>query len=102
LCLLQPYLRDKWKICDSCGVNNLHGMPSLLGITSKQNTLAFNHAHYGKLQLVRKFRPLKGLCHEMNISFWLKMINRYFRYMRFTMFFLVDEINLSQSFSLLL
>lgn len=28
---LTPYLRDRWNICDTCGVNNLHGMPSLLG-----------------------------------------------------------------------
>jgi hypothetical protein len=51
LFLLQPYLRDKWKICDSCGVNNLHGMPSLLGITSQKNSLSFND----------QLRLLKGL-----------------------------------------
>lgn len=28
---LTPYLRDRWNICDTCGVNNLHGMPSLMG-----------------------------------------------------------------------
>ena len=28
---VSPWLTEKWKICDTCGVNNLHGMPSVLG-----------------------------------------------------------------------
>jgi len=28
---VSPYLADRWKIADTCGVNNLHGMPSVLG-----------------------------------------------------------------------
>jgi ammonium transporter Rh len=28
---LQPYLENKWGLFDSCGIHNLHGMPSLLG-----------------------------------------------------------------------
>ena len=28
---VSPYLTTKWKINDTCGVNNLHGMPSLMG-----------------------------------------------------------------------
>jgi ammonia channel protein AmtB len=26
-----PYLKDTWKIFDTCGVGNLHGYPSLVG-----------------------------------------------------------------------
>ena len=28
---VQPALQEKLKVHDSCGVNNLHGMPGLLG-----------------------------------------------------------------------
>jgi len=28
---VSPYLAERWKIADTCGVNNLHGMPSVLG-----------------------------------------------------------------------
>jgi len=28
---VSPYLAERWKIADTCGVNNLHGMPSILG-----------------------------------------------------------------------
>jgi len=28
---VSPYLAERWKITDTCGVNNLHGMPSVLG-----------------------------------------------------------------------
>jgi len=28
---VSPYLQERWKIADTCGVNNLHGMPSVLG-----------------------------------------------------------------------
>jgi ammonium transporter Rh len=30
---LQPYLLEKWGLHDSCGIHNLHGMPSIIGAT---------------------------------------------------------------------
>ena len=38
---IQPYLQRKFKIHDTCGVNNLHGIPGIIGGLSGAISAAF-------------------------------------------------------------
>merc|ERR1712055_856332 len=57
---VQPFLCEKLKIHDSCGVNNLHGMPGLLGgfLSILMAGLATEKAYGQKSSLVEIFPKL--------------------------------------------
>jgi ammonia channel protein AmtB len=52
---LTPYLRDKYKITDTCGVINLHGLPGLFaGLVCKStNKCKHNNISQQSLQRVQ-------------------------------------------------
>jgi len=58
---IQPFLLEKLKIHDSCGVNNLHGMPGLLGglLSILMAGLATENAYGHKSSLVEIFPELE-------------------------------------------
>ena len=47
-CLVQPFLADRLKIHDTCGVNNLHGMPGIFaGLAGAVAAGMADLGHYG-------------------------------------------------------
>ena len=55
------FLEDKWGICDTCGVHNLHGMPGILGaFASVIGATVASRDEYGKDGLGAVFPKIDG------------------------------------------
>lgn len=54
---MQPFLKKRLKIHDTCGVHNLHGMPGLLAAVAGAIASAVaNEKTYGKEYVFREFQ----------------------------------------------